>query len=486
MGLLDTIYHISVVGCRSIILSVLMALGKSALITPPPIRSALVLSLRRFLEGCLFATVTRSLLGLNLLALACSILVILRSSALAEAGIVNPSETGPEEWTQWRGPNRNGKIEAGDWPSSLGEETLKMQWSNVLAEGYASPVLTEDRVFSVETRNKSEEVVRAFDRANGNQIWEYLLPGAMKVPFFAAKNGSWARSTPATDGTRLFVLSMLDVLTCLDVSTGREIWQVDFKEREGIGVPSFGGVSSPLIDGDSLIVQGGSAVAKLNGVNSENVWRVLEDRRGMFGGAFSSPVIARLHGVRQLVVQTRSTLGGINLESGDILWSTPVEASRGMNILTPAVVGNRIFTATYGGGSFCYEVREEPEGFSVELIWQKKEIEGYMSSPVIVGNHIFHHGRDKRLRCMSIETGESLWVSDRVFGQYWSMVANGSRVLALDQTGELFLFEASPLSFEIIDERTISDEPTWAHLAISGAQLFVRSLKGLTAYLWLD
>ena len=87
---------------------------------------------------------------------------------------------------------------------------------------------------------------------------------------------------------------------------------------------------------------------------------------------------------------------------------------------------------------------------------------------------------------MSIETGESLWVSDRVFGQYWSMVANGSRVLALDQTGELFLFEASPLSFEIIDERTISDEPTWAHLAISGAQLFVRSLKGLTAYLWLD
>ena len=185
-------------------------------------------------------------------------------------------------------------------------------------------------------------------------------------------------------------------------------------------------------------------------------------------------------------MQTRSTLGGINLESGDILWSTPVEASRGMNILTPAVVGNRIFTATYGGGSFCYEVRENPEGFSVELKWQKKKIEGYMSSPVIVGNNIYHHGRDKRLRCMSIETGESLWVSDRVFGQYWSMVANGSRVLALDQTGELILFEASPFSLEIIDERTISDEPTWAHLAKSGDQLFVRSLKGLTAYQWLD
>ncbi len=463
-----------------------MHVGITALLTLSSRRRELVLSSCRVSGRASFTIATRSLLGLGLLAFACSTSVILPTSALAEAGITNLGETELGEWTQWRGPNRNGKIEAGDWPSSLGEETLKKQWSNVLAEGYASPVLTEERVFSVETRNKSEEVVRAFDRDSGDQIWEYVLPGAMKVPFFAAKNGSWARSTPATDGTRLFVLSMLDVLTCLEVSTGREIWQVDFKEREGIGVPSFGGVSSPLIDGDSIIVQGGSAVAKLNGGNSENIWRVLEDRRGMFGGAFSSPVITHLHGLRQLVVQTRSTLGGINLGNGDILWSTPVEASRGMNILTPAVVGNRIFTATYGGGSFCYEVLENSEGFSVELIWQKKKIEGYMSSPVIVGNHIYHHGRDKRLRCMSIETGESLWVSDRVFGQYWSMVANGSRVLALDQSGELFLFEASPLSFEMIDERKISDEATWAHLAISGNQLFVRSLKGLAAYHWLD
>ena len=473
-------------GSRFTILKIRMRSRKSVPLTLSLLRIEIVPSLRRLWERGPLAIVSRRLLGLKLLASACLIPILLPTSTLAEAGIANPVETELAEWAQWRGPSRNGKIEGGNWPSSLGEETLKMQWSNVLAEGYASPVLTQDRVFSVETRSKSEEVVRAFDRASGDQIWEYALPGAMKVPFFAAKNGSWARSTPATDGTRLFVLSMLDVLTCLEVSTGRVIWQVDFKTREGIGVPSFGGVSSPLIDGDSLIVQGGSAVAKLNGANSKNVWRVLEDRRGMFGGAFSSPVIARLHGVRQLVVQTRSTLGGINLESGDILWSTPVEASRGMNILTPAVVGNRIFTASYGGGSFCYEVREDPEGFSVELKWQKKKIEGYMSSPVIVGNNIYHHGRDKRLRCMSIETGESLWVSDRVFGQYWSMVANGSRVLALDQTGELILFEASPLSLEIIDERTISDEPTWAHLAISGDQLFVRSLKGLTAYQWLD
>ena len=437
------------------------------------------------LASNLFPRLThRGAAGFVSVALGGSILFSSPSFASAESSITQSVSSESTGWAQWRGPNRNGKIETRYWPNTLDEAVLKAQWSHVLAEGYASPVMTRDTVFSVETRKKTEEVVRAFDRLTGDPLWEYVLPGAMKVPFFAAKNGSWARSTPATDGKRLFVLSMLDVLTCLDVKTGDEIWQVDFKLREGLGVPSFGGVSSPLIDGDSVFVQGGSAATKLHGATSKNVWRVLEDRRGMFGGAFSSPVITDLHGVRQLVVQTRSTLGGIDLESGEILWSTPVEASRGMNILTPAVTENRIFTATYGGGSFCYNVLKDAEGFSVELIWSKKKVEGYMSSPVIIGDHIYHHGRDKRLRCMSIETGESLWVSDRIFGQYWSMIANGSRVLALDQTGVLILFEASPISFRIIDERSISDEPTWAHLAISGDQLFVRSLKGMTAYSW--
>ncbi len=154
----------------------------------------------------------------------------------ALAGVVS------EDWTQWRGPNRDGQIARSEWPNSLSHHSLKELWSTDLAEGYASPVLTTDLVFSVETRDKKEEVVRAFDRNTGEQQWEFATSGAMKVPFYAARNGSWARSTPATDGDYLYVLSMLDVLTCLDVKTGKEIWQVDFKERESTQKPPFGGV----------------------------------------------------------------------------------------------------------------------------------------------------------------------------------------------------------------------------------------------------
>jgi len=88
----------------------------------------------------------------------------------------------------------------------------------------------------------------------------------------------------------------------------------------------------------------------LNKATGETLWRSLDGETNiMNAGAFSSPVVRTLRGVEQLVVQTRSELAGVDLASGEVLWSTPIKAFRGMNILTPLVVGNDIFTTTYGG-----------------------------------------------------------------------------------------------------------------------------------------
>jgi outer membrane protein assembly factor BamB len=101
-------------------------------------------------------------------------------------------------WPQWRGPDRNSLVTADPWPEKLDSTRLKTTWHKEIGHGYAGPIVSKDRVFSVETLNKKQEIVRAFDRASGEQIWERAWEGAMKVPFFAAKNGSWVRSTPAT------------------------------------------------------------------------------------------------------------------------------------------------------------------------------------------------------------------------------------------------------------------------------------------------
>jgi alpha-tubulin suppressor-like RCC1 family protein len=65
-----------------------------------------------------------------------------------------------------------------------------------------------------------------------------------------------------------------------------------------------------------------------------------------------------------------------------------------------------------------------------------------------------------------------------------SLVAQGDRILALDQRGQLFLFRANEKKFDQLDQRKLTDAETWAHLAVAGDQLFVRELNALAAYQW--
>jgi outer membrane protein assembly factor BamB len=389
------------------------------------------------------------------------------------------------DWLQWRGPTRDGKIhkEAEAWPTSLTKDNLDELWSVPLAEGYASPILSGDRVFTVETKDKKSEIVRAFNRRTGKQLWETSWAGSMKVPFFAAKNGSWVRSTPACDGKSLYVGGMRDVLAALDVATGKIRWVADFPKQEKTPKPQFGFVSSPLLDDGHVYVQVGTALRKIRKSDGKTIWKVLEDERAMFGSAFSSPVRAKIGGRDQIVVQTRMELGGIAPADGKVLWKTPVKAFRGMNILTPTVVGNNLFTASHGGGSFWFTVNKKENQQTVSQLWNG-EVEGSMSSPVVIGGHIYLHGRDKRIHCIDPSKQQVLWSTGDLFGEYCSMVAHGNRILALDNRGYLLLIEAHPRRFKLIDKIEVSGRSTWAHLVVSGNELFIRDLKSLTAYRW--
>jgi glucose dehydrogenase len=234
-------------------------------------------------------------------------------------------------------------------------------------------------------------------------------------------------------------------------------------------------------------LQAGLAVTKLNAETGETIWRSMEDERAMFGSAFSSPMLAEVAGTRQLLVQARMSLAGLDPETGKELWSTPVKAFRGMNILTPTVVGgNQIFTASYGGGSFLFTIEKGGEGkFSVKQTWNSEKLEGYMGSPVVVGDHVYLHGRDKKLHCIELATGKAAWSTEEVFGEYWSMMNKGDRILALDQKGELFLFRADPDEFQLVDRKVVSTgDPTWAHVGLDGNRVLIRSLKGLKVMQW--
>ncbi len=388
----------------------------------------------------------------------------------------------PEAWSGWRGPKRTAYVPARIWPDKLDSDHLKLVWDVPLEKSYSGPVVIGDQVITTESRAKDQERTIAFDRSSGQERWATNWSGSMSVPFFAASNGSWIRSTPVTDGTHIYVGGMCDYLACLDVRTGEKKYTIDFKERFGSPLPSFGQVCSPILDESRLYIQSGGGVVCLDAITGATVWRSLVDKDGM-NSAFSSPMIETLHGVRQLIVQTRNELCGVELSSGNLLWQKKVESFRGMNILTPTIWNNSIFTSSYGGKSLMFDFEPNESGaWKVNERWSAKA-EAYMSSPVVIGAHLYVHLRNQRLVCIDLASGEEQWRS-RPYGKYWSMLTNGKQILALDEQGKLLLINANPKAFELVDERVVSQNECWAHVAMVDQQIFVRHLLGLSVFHW--
>ena len=183
-------------------------------------------------------------------------------------------------------------------------------------------------------------------------------------------------------------------------------------------------------------------------------------------------------------MQTRSLLAGIDEKKGEVLWSHPIKAFRGMNILTPVTFGDRVFTSSYGGGAVALDIKQNTDGKLTAGIAWKNAIQAYMCTPVVISGHAYLLLRNRRLTCIDLSTGRETWPERERFGQYMSLVSNGKLILGLDQRGELILFKANPAKFELIGRRKVARQESWAHIAVVGDQLFVRELKAISCWRW--
>ena len=401
-------------------------------------------------------------------------------TAVAEAKTSSSME---KDWTQWRGPDRTGTLKGMNWPDSLDESTLVKKWSNAMGPSYSGPIVVGDRVFVTETKDKQKEVVICLDRESGKEIWRKDWMGAMKMPPFARANGDWIRSTPAYSDGKLYVSGILENFVCLDAKDGEIVWSRDCPKESAATRPSFGGVCSPMVDGDFVYLQAANRFTKFKKDTGEIVWETMKGQGNMMsGGFFSSPIISTVAGKRQAVVQSRTTLAGINLEDGAVLWQQEIPSFRGMNILTPTVYKDNVFVSGYRATTQLLNVSNESGSFSVSQKWNLPA-QAYMGSPVIVDDHAYIQLGNSLFSCFDLANGKEAWRSNKRFGKYASLIASDDKILALDESGKLLLLGANPEKFELIDQRTVGTD-NWAHLAVRGNQVFIRGLRDITMYEW--
>ena len=385
-------------------------------------------------------------------------------------------------WPQWRGPNRDGSSPGSPFPDKL--DSLKQIWRVELGPSYSGPVVLADRVIVTETSDAKTEAVRALDRDTGKELWKVQWAGGQQVVSEAKPRGEAIRATPASDGKIVIVGGMHDLLVCLEVADGKERWRIDFINEYKARQPDMGMASSPQIDGDSVYTLAAEGVVRVNIKSGKVDWRTLTDDPKLEGGATSSVMVAQVAGRKMVVALNRKTLTLLDPESGKIHWKQAVPAYRNTTTVTPVLLSDAgILVSMVGGRTMRFDVTAEGDKIAAKRTWDQSPVT-YMSTPVRVGDHLYAHLYTQRIACLEAKTGRQKWTSDEMFGEYWSMATRGDRIMALDQKGVLYLLAANPKKFELLDQRKVGEAETWGHLAVCGDEVYVRDMKGITAYRW--
>jgi len=273
-------------------------------------------------------------------------------------------------------------------------------------------------------------------------------------------------------------------LVCLDVADGKERWRIDFVNEYKAPQPDMGMASSPQIDGDAVYTLAAAGVVRVNVKTGKVDWRALTDDPKREGGATSSVMVATVAGRKMVVALNRATLSLVDPESGKVLWKQAVPAYRNTTTVTPVLVGDAgIFVSMFSGQTMKFDVTAEGDKVSARRVWDLSKV-AYMSTPVRIEDHLYAHLQSQRLACLEAKTGRVTWTSDQAFGEYWSMATRGNRILALDQKGMLYLLDANPKRFELLDQRKVGEAEAWGHVAVCGDEVYVRDMKGLTSYRW--
>jgi outer membrane protein assembly factor BamB len=204
--------------------------------------------------------------------------------------------------------------------------------------------------------------------------------------------------------------------------------------------------------------------------------------------SYASPVVAELHGVRQIVSVNERTVSGHDIASGDVLWAFdwPGRSNTGPNVANAQVVSpDRVFVSKYygGGGKLVEITRDDEGGFRPAELWHEKAVmETKFTNPVIHEGYIYGLS-DGVLECVEVDSGDSMW-KDRREGNFGhgQILLVDDLILALSEEGELALVEANPDELTILGRQQVLEGKTWNTFALCGKFLLVRNAEWAACY----
>jgi outer membrane protein assembly factor BamB len=366
-----------------------------------------------------------------------------------------------DQWSQWRGTNRDGIVRdifPATWPASLTNK-----WQIPVGEGQSSPVVWNDIAYTF-TRENEEEVARGINITTGKVLWRSSYSAPYKIYSGAASYGSGPKSTPVIFKNKLFTLGISGILSAFDAKTGAIQWQKKFEGIFPEASPPFGASMSPLVAGDLLIAhvgghKGGALTAFEIETGNER-WSFIGE-----GPSYSSPIVIEVSGVKQIVAQAHRKIISVDLTDGKLLWLIPFVTPCDQNIVTPLVAGDLLIFSSLDTGTFAVRVQKDNEGWSTNKVWEINEVSMYMSSPLYINGKIIGMSHRKKGEFFAIDakSGSTLWTSPSKIAENAALLADTNSILILKDDGEIQILDVNAQKFEPIRTYKVSESSTWAH-----------------------
>lgn len=387
-----------------------------------------------------------------------------------------------DAWTGWLGPDRNGWV-AGFQPPSAWPESLTKVWTVDVGTGYGSPVVIDGRIFQ-HARQGADEIVWCLDRSNGAVVWRKSFPVPFKVAGGGEYHGDCPKSSPVYADGRLFTMSINGTLTAWDAASGERLWQRNYDAEYGKSHPNWGASTSPIVHADHVIAHFGTddvgALVALDVATGKEIWK-----HGNDGASYSSPLLAELSGVQQVIEWNHRALIGVDPRTGKLLWEFPFpHVGSDQNMPTPTVHNGRILVGGENRGIHSVRPALEDGKWNVTHEWHQKEVALDMSSAVINGGFLygFSHYDSGRLFCLDPKNGAVLWTGPPRTGQNVMFLSVSGHIAALVNSGELRILGASPTEYRAIASYRVADSHTWAPAVFLENSVLTKDLQQLTMW----
>jgi outer membrane protein assembly factor BamB len=404
----------------------------------------------------------------------CAVACVLALGATTTGG-----DPAPASWTQWGGPGREFRAQAGSLATSWPETGPPRLWSRELGDGYSAILYDAGRLYTM-YRDGAKETVVALEAGSGKTLWEHKYdssPGEGHVHQF----GDGPRATPLIAGDRIFTIGVVGLMHCLDKTSGKVLWSHDlWKEFEGNFLP-HGYSSSPVEYGDTVIalVGGkGAAVVAFSKKDGSVVWK-----RHDFQNTYSSPKLLDVDGEQQLVTFMAHELIGLDPDNGDLEWSYPHENESEQNISMPVMADSQhLFLSSPEAGARGLRLTRQDGQTKVEEIWSTRKIQFYHVTSVRDGDYVYGSTgifAPAFLAAVNIKTGEIAW-RERGFAKANCLWAD-KRLIILDEDGTLALASATPEKLTVLARADLSEDVAWTVPTVVGTTIYLRDKKSIMA-----